>query len=207
MSAVRIVALLGVVLLVACGSGDGDSGDAEHRSLTIAICEQSDGWTKPSAGLQREQVWSQPAFAGRHEAQLQATFDEQFFAWNGDVAELEEAYALHGLWAAPDRRGIDACVTAEQVAQGRYVDVFVLAHRATEVTRSGSTYEVTVEPVESGFQRIEFSNELYAAGGPPVAYTVRIVNEDGEELASFERCASEDKMGCQSSTPTPTPPS
>jgi hypothetical protein len=200
MPVVRIGALLCVVLLVACRSGGSDGPEAS--ALAFAVCEQSDSWTKPSADLQREQVWSQPAYAKRDEADLQATLDEQFFTWNGDLAGLEEAYALHGLWAASDRRGIDPCAPAEQVAQGRYVDVFALAHRVTDVSLGGTTYEVTVEPTESGFVHVQFADELSAPGGSPVAYIVRIVSEDGEEFSSFERCASEDEtQGCDPTTP------
>jgi hypothetical protein len=169
---VRLGALLCVLLIVSCGSDAKEADRSDQSTLPFAVCEQSDTWTRPTLDQQRERIWTLARYAGRDEASFHATFDEPVFTWEGGNSEMFDSWPLHGLWSAQDQRVEDPCAQGYEVAQGRYVDVFLLTYRAREVVLRGSMYEVTVEPGERGFQHIEFTNALYPSGGPPVAYSI-----------------------------------
>ncbi|MEX1253536.1 MAG: hypothetical protein WEE64_04270 [Dehalococcoidia bacterium] len=199
---IRLAALLCGLLFVACGSGGDEADRTDDETLPFAVCQQSDTWTRPPLDQQRASIWSLARYAGRDEASLRATFDEPAFTWEGGNSELFDSWPLHGLWSTQDQRGVEPCAADGEVAEGRYVDLYLLTYRARAVALRGSTYEVTVEASERGFQHIEFSNELYPSGGPPIAYSIRIVTDSGEHLGSFKRCATEDKTnGCEDAAP------
>ncbi len=192
----RLTFFLGLMLLAACGLRSGDSGDGSP-SPSLAVCQESDTWTRPTIEQQREMIWSRPRYAGRDESRMRETFDEPVFTWHGGNSEMFDSWPLHGLWSADDSESRDSCAEGYEVARGRYVDLYLLTYRARDIQLRGTTYDVTVEPAGRGFQHIEFPNALYPAGGTPVAYGIRVVTPAGDEVAFLRECASDDKTrGC-----------
>jgi len=65
--------------------------------------------------------------------------------------------------------------------------VYLLLHKANDVTLSGNTYRITVEETPAGYQRIEFANLLLPEHPteeyPQIDYQIVVVDVEGQELA------------------------
>ena len=199
------------LLLVAPGCSSVD--ETQESAVPFVVCQSSPTWTRPSEEEQSQQVWHGP-FGFRYEnwdlAELQSTFYEDFFAYHGGNSELFDSWPLHGLWTAEDwSAGDAACANPGQIGSGEVISVYLLLHQAQGVTLSGNTFYITVEKRTAGFDQIQFSNLLFPAQaqptaehtvmkedatepypvakeGPPIDYSIAIVDTNGTELARAE---------------------
>jgi hypothetical protein len=190
--------LLSIVVLIvglagaACGtSGEGEPGP--EQKVPFIVCKSSDSWTRPSEEDQAHEVWSNPRYAQRDAEQLREFLYEDFFAWHGGGSEAFDLGALHGLWSIEDPSPSPPdpqCDAGPGLSRGESISVYLLLHKANDVTLSGNTYRITVEEAPAGYQRIEFANLLFPEHPteeyPQIDYTVVIVDMEGKELARSE---------------------
>ncbi len=185
MAALWLLALAGV--WSACGGHQTSIFSKEFQ-----VCSKSDNWVPPSIDQQRAEIWSLPRHQNDDEAALTQIFNEPVFPWEGGNSELFDSYPLHGLWTATDAKTEQRCADPPDVYSGRYVDLYLLNHRALHVTLGGNTYTVLVEPTQRGFQHIEFSNRLYQEK-KAVPFRVVVRTMAGNILHSFDDCAPRNK--------------
>jgi hypothetical protein len=185
-----VVVLIAGLAAAACGtSGEAEPGSGQNVPFTV--CESSESWTRPSEEEQAREVWTNPRYAERDPEQLREFFYQDFFAWHGGASEGFDLGFLHGLWSNEDVSPPDPqCDAGPGLSRGEFISVFLLLHRAEEVTLSGNTYRITVEETPSGFQEIQFANLLFPEHPteeyPQIDYTVVIVDMEGKELARSE---------------------
>lgn len=169
----------------------GDGGASEEQTLPFTVCQSSETWTRPSEEEQAKEIWALPRHAGKDPSSLKETLHESFFTWHGGSSAFNDLWSLHGLWSWEDRLSVDPeCHGGYDLFSGEFVSVFLLLHRAKEVTLSGSTYRITVEETTSGFQEIQFANLLFREPSTKeheiVDHSLVIVDTKGRELARAE---------------------
>jgi hypothetical protein len=69
----------------------------------------------------------------------------------------------------------------------QWIEVWVLLHRVTQVTRQNNTYTITVEPVGRGFQSI-FIRRMNPSA------VLRFVTPDGGVLEVWDESAPPDRV-------------
>jgi hypothetical protein len=186
-SLLLVVLLIGGLAGSACGTG-GQGEPGPHQRIPFRLCESSDSWTRPSEDEQAREVWSNPRYAERDAEQLREFFYEDFFAWHGGGSEAFDLGFLHGLWSNKDPSPPDPqCDAGPGLSKGEFISVFLLLHKANDVTLSGNTYRISVEETSAGYQRIEFANLLFPEQPteeyPQIDYQIVVVNGEGQELA------------------------
>jgi hypothetical protein len=190
----RLLLLMVVLIAWLAGSACETSGEGEpgpEQKIPFIVCESSDSWTRPSEEELAREVWSNPRYARRDPEQLREFFYEDFFPWHGGGSEAFDLGALHGLWSIGDPSPPDPqCDAGPGLSRGESISVYLLLHKANDVTLSGNTYRITVEETPSGFQQIQFANLLFPEQPteeyPQIDYTVVIVDMEGRELARSE---------------------
>ena len=187
--------LLLMVVLIAglAGSACGTSGEGEpgpEQEIPFTVCKSSDSWTRPSEEEQAREVWSNPRYARRDAEQLREFFYQDFFPWHGGGSEAFDLGALHGLWSIEDPSPSPPdpqCDAGPGLSRGESISVYLLLHKANDVTLSGNTYRITVEETPAGYQRIEFANLLFPEHPteeyPQIDYQIVVVDGEGQELA------------------------
>ena len=186
--------LLMVVLIAglagpACGASE-ERKPGPEQELPFRVCKSSDSWTRPSEEDQAREVWSNPRYARRDAEQLREFFYQDFFAWHGGGSEAFDLGALHGLWSIEDPSPSPPdpqCDAGPGLSRGESISVYLLLHKANDVTLSGNTYRITVEETPAGYQRIEFANLLFPEQPteeyPQIDYQIVVVDGEGQELA------------------------
>ncbi len=194
LSLLLMVVLIAGLAGAACGtSGEGEPGSGEK--VPFRVCHSLGTWTRPSEEEQAREVWSNPRYAERDAEQLREFFYQDFFAWHGGGSEGFDLGFLHGLWSIEDPSPSPSppdpqCDAGPGLSRGESISVYLLLHKANDVTLSGNTYRITVEETPAGYQRIEFANLLFPEQPteeyPQIDYAVVIVDMEGRELARSE---------------------
>lgn len=192
------VALALVTPAVACSGGDPSGG----TTVNLVVCARSENWVRPSVEQERAEIWSLPRHQGKDEARLREVLEEtQVFVWLGGNSELGDRSALTGIWTADDLQTLGDCGEPNDASRGVWEHLYLLNYRAVDLDILSSTFELTVEPTDRGYEHVAFRNPLYRQEKVPVPYQVRVVAPDGEELYERGSCVPRDKV---SSCPQPT---
>ena len=179
----QIIAVVSPVALVVALAACSDERQTSIFSDQFQICSRSDTWVRPSVEEQRREVWSGPRHRGTDERRLTEILNQPVFPWSGGNSELFDSWPLHGLWTASDSRVEQDCA---HPGRGKYIDLYLLNHRALSVTLEESRDTVLVEPSERGYQHIQFWNRLYQEDGPRVDFRVVVQTRAGEELLAYD---------------------
>jgi hypothetical protein len=93
---------------------------------------------------------------------------------------------MSGLWTAPP---LGQCHSAKNPQEREYewIEVWVLLHRVTQITRGNNTYTITVEPTSAGYESIMFRRLNPSA-------VLRFVTADGRELERWDESAPPNRV-------------
>lgn len=182
-----VVVLIAGLAAAACGTSE-EAEPGPGQKVPFIVCKSSESWTRPSEDEQAREVWSNPRYARRDAEQLREFFYQDFFPWHGGGSEAFDLGALHGLWSIEDPSPPDPqCDAGPGLSRGESISVYLLLHKANDVTLSGNTYRITVEETPAGYQRIEFANLLFPEHPteeyPQIDYQIVVVDGEGQELA------------------------
>jgi len=182
-----VVVLIAGLAAAACGTSE-EAEPGPGQKVPFIVCKSSESWMRPSEDEQAREVWSNPRYAQRDAEQLREFFYQDFFAWHGGGSEGFDLGFLHGLWSNEDLSPPDPqCDAGPGLFRGESISVYLLLHKANDVTLSGNTYRITVEETSAGYQRIEFANLLLPEHPteeyPQIDYQIVVVDGEGQELA------------------------
>jgi hypothetical protein len=185
-SPLLMVALIAGLAGSACWTG-GEGEPGPHQDVAFTVCESSESWTRPSEEEQARHIWDSARYRMVDRSFLRETFYEDFVAWHGGASEMVDVAALHGLSIEDPSPPDPQCDAGPGLFRREFISVFLLLHRAEEVTLSGNTYRITVEETPSGFQEIQFANLLFPEHPteqyPQIDYDIVVVDVEGQELA------------------------
>lgn len=140
-------------------NGQGQSLDA----IAATICAHLPEWERPSAIAQTKQLEAMPYYGEVLETEPMAELAKAWwgheifvFTTYGLSARTDPLY-LSGVWTAMD--DIWDCYSGdrpEQMNQGELAEMWLLHHRLVSLEWQDSQYLVTVEPVGTGLQLVQF---------------------------------------------------
>ncbi|PZV09662.1 MAG: hypothetical protein DCF32_01735 [Leptolyngbya sp.] len=132
-------------------------------AIAATVCANLPEWERPSAIAQTKQLEAMPYYGEELDtapmAELaKAWWGHDFFIFTtyGLSARTDPLY-LSGVWTAMD--DIWDCYSGdrpEQINQGELAEMWLLHHRLVSLEWQDSQYLVTVEPVGSGLQLVQF---------------------------------------------------
>jgi hypothetical protein len=168
-------------------------GDQPGGAIAATVCASLPEWQRPSAIAQAKQIESMPRYGV--EGESVSTSDSE----NDPLEDLTKAWWAHeifsfttyGLSARTDPLYLSGVWTAlddtwdcyngdqpEQINQGELAELWLLNHRLVSMAWQDSQYVVTVEPVGTGLQLVQFPRQ---ESSQPLPLT--IVTTTGQTLA------------------------
>ena len=156
------------------------------ESVPFDICAESTTWTRPTPEVQAK-IWNDNRY--KDFARTAYEWTHNFIAIEPDSASRHYHFMnLSGIWTAMPG-SYKNCYPDEKTSRHEYewIEVWVLLHRVTQITRDANTYTVTVEPTGVGFQSV-FIRRL----NPVVV--LRFVTRDGRELEKWDESAPPDRI-------------
>lgn len=154
-------------------------------SIVATICVSLPDWQRPSENAQLKQLESMPRYGVDLQsdplAEMAKTWwNHEFFSFTtyGLSARTDPLY-LSGVWTAVDDTW--DCYSGdqpEQINRGELAEMWLLNHRLVNLEWQDGQYLVTVEPVGSGLQLVQFPRQETSQGLP-----LNVVTTTGQTLA------------------------
>ena len=162
-------------------------------AIAATVCVNLPEWQRPSAIAQAKQLESMPRYG------VEGAIDSNSASDNDPLDDLTKAWWAHeifsfttyGLSARTDPLYLSGVWTAledtwdcysgdqpEQINQGELAELWLLNHRLVSMAWQDSQYVVTVEPVGTGLQLVQFPRQ---ESSQPLPLT--IVTTTGQTLA------------------------
>jgi hypothetical protein len=154
------------------------------QTIPFEICAESRTWTRPSPEVQAK-IWNMGIYDG---------FGRAAYEWTHNFIVLDDPLSasgdyhlrnLSGLWTEPPP--VNKCDQNNRRNGNEWIEVSLLLHRVTQVTHTGNSYTITVEPSGKGFQFV------YIHRLNPSA-VLRFVTPDGKELEVWDEFAPPNKV-------------
>ena len=149
-------------------------GRRDHSIRRLRLIHE---WVRPSPEVQAK-IWNQGRYSGAQ------TADQ----WTHDFIIIDDPLSASGADHLPDLSGLWTAKPINSKCEAnpdwrrnpdKWIQVWVLLHRVTQLTYQDNTYTVTVQPTGKGFQFVYFPRL-----NPSVV--VRFVTSDGKQLDKWE---------------------
>lgn len=171
---------------LAAETGSVEAGQSQSLdAIAATVCANLPEWERPSAIAQTKQLEAMPYYGEVLDTDPMAELAKAW--WNHEIfvfttyglsARTDPLY-LSGVWTAMD--DIWDCYSGdrpEQINQGELAEMWLLHHRLVSLEWQDSQYLVTVEPVGSGLQLVQFPRRESGQTLP-----LSIVSTTGQALA------------------------
>ena len=166
------------------------------RPIEFTVCGHDEHWAPPSEEEQAQYLSTVPRYAQAADAPLRevyrAALEERFLQSHGANSALQDSQALAGLWDAGELQLAEDCLDTRPLAAGTKGDLWLLLYEARALTIDKDELFLTVAPVDSGFQVIQWKNPLAPDVWSPALH---VVDVQGDEIYFFPASKDNPKSG------------
>jgi len=155
---------------------------ARGQEVTFTVCAKSSTWTRPPA----EDMAAKWSFGRwkwsdqKGEELIKYPWTHFFFVDAGSASLEYDLLNLSGVSREPFDEESKNCIgdrgRNEAIVARKAARVWLLLHRLRTIKRLGTLYVLVVEPVDRGFQSVDFPVTA------PASLTLYFVTPDGEEI-------------------------
>ena len=157
---------------------------APPTEVTYDICGEIDDWQRLSLAEQTEALMANPRYGGALETEPLHSLFEKFwqeslitFTTYGLSARTEPIY-LSGVWTGID--AMTACYEGDrptEINAGNSAEMWLIGYDIIDLTWTGETYQMTVEPTTAGLRFLQFDRVEREETLPLV-----VLGQTGQEL-------------------------